>query len=129
MPSFSGAGKRWSTTGQRITRSLGTPAAKGIRPQSISLAEVGDTKFNPRLAADDTAMGDQARALVALHRSNKHYRPILDRVAAAAYTALHSAATYAQAGVDAGNGWRRQPGAGLWGSDWFGRAIAAVMYI
>jgi hypothetical protein len=85
--------------------------------------------FNPALGADDTAIGDQARALVALHRSNEHYRPILDRVAMSAYADLHSAATYAQAGLDAGNGWRRQPDGGLWGSDWYGRAIAAVIYI
>ena len=25
--------------------------------------------------------------------------------------------------------WRRQPDGGLWGSDWYGRAIAAVIYI
>lgn len=85
--------------------------------------------FNPQLGAADTAIGEQARALVALHRRNEHYRPILDRVALSAYAALHDAATYAQAGLEAGNGWRRQPSAGLWGSDWYGRAIAAVIYI
>jgi hypothetical protein len=85
--------------------------------------------FNPQLGPDDTAIGAQARALVALHRANEHYRPILDRVALSAYADLHSAATYTQAGIDAGNGWRRQPDGGLWGSDWYGRAIAAVIYI
>jgi hypothetical protein len=65
--------------------------------------------FNPQLGPDDTAIGDQARALVTLYRSNEQYRPILDRVALSAYAALHDAATYAQAGLDAGNGWRRQP--------------------
>jgi hypothetical protein len=85
--------------------------------------------FNPVLGPDDTAIGDQARALVALHRSNEHYRPILDGAALSAYAALHDAATYTQAGLDAGNGWRRQPDGGLWGSDWYGRAIAAVIYI
>jgi hypothetical protein len=64
--------------------------------------------FNPQLGPDDTAIGDQARALVTLYRSNEQYRPILDRVALSAYAALHDAATYAQAGLDAGNGWRRQ---------------------
>ena len=34
-----------------------------------------------------------------------------------------------QAGLDTGSGWRRQPDGGIWGSDWYGRAIAAVMYI
>jgi hypothetical protein len=85
--------------------------------------------FNPQLAPDDTAIGEQARALVALHRGDEQYRPILDRVALSAYADLHNAATYAQAGLDAGNGWRRQPDGGLWGSDWYGRAIAAVIYI
>jgi hypothetical protein len=85
--------------------------------------------FNPQLGPDNTAIGEQARALVALHRDNEHYRPILDRAALSAYATLHDAATCAQAGLDAGNGWRRQPGAGLWGSDWYGRAIAAVIYI
>ena len=32
-------------------------------------------------------------------------------------------------GVDAGNGWQRQENGGVWGSDWFGRAQAAVIYI
>ena len=85
--------------------------------------------FNPQLSTDDTAIGDQARALVALHRTNPHYRTILDRVALSAYASLHDAANYVQAGLDAGNGWRRQPNGGLWGSDWYGRAIAAVIYI
>ena len=85
--------------------------------------------FNPQLSTDDTAIGDQARALVALHRTNPHYRTILDRVALSAYASLHDAANYVQAGLDAGNGWRRQPNGGLWGNDWYGRAIAAVIYI
>jgi hypothetical protein len=34
-----------------------------------------------------------------------------------------------QVGVDAGNGWQRQENGGLWGTDWFGRAQAAVIYI
>jgi hypothetical protein len=85
--------------------------------------------FNPDLGPDDTAIGEQARALVALHRSNGHYRPILDRVALSAYAALHDAATYAQAGLEAGNGWRRQSDGRAVGSDWYGRAIAAVIYI
>jgi hypothetical protein len=85
--------------------------------------------FNPQLSTDDTAIGEQARALVALHRTNQHYRTILDRVALSAYASLRDAANYVQAGLDAGNGWRRQPNGGLWGSDWYGRAIAAVIYI
>lgn len=42
---------------------------------------------------------------------------------------LHASARYEQVGVDAGNGWQRQENGGLWGSDWFGRAQAAVVYI
>jgi hypothetical protein len=85
--------------------------------------------FNPQFAPDDTAIGDQARALVALHRTNDQYRAILGRVALSAYPALRDVATCTQAGLDAGNGWRRQPDGGLRGSDWYGRATAPVMYI
>jgi hypothetical protein len=85
--------------------------------------------FNPQLAPDDAAIGDQARALVALHRSDDHYRDILDRAAVAAYAGLHDVANYSQVGLAASNGWRRQPNGGLWGSDWYGRALAAVIYI
>ena len=42
---------------------------------------------------------------------------------------LHASAKYEQVGVDVGNGWQRQENGGLWGSDWFGRAQAAVVYI
>ena len=56
------------------------------------------------------------------------YRALLDRAALAADAALHAAALRA-GGVDAGNGWQQQEGAGPWGSDWFGRAQAAVIYI
>ena len=85
--------------------------------------------FNPQLGPDDTAIGEQARALVSLRRNSEHHRPILDQVALSAYAALHDAATYTQVGLDTGNGWRRQPDSGLWGSDWYGRAVAAVIYI
>ncbi|GGF28007.1 DUF1254 domain-containing protein [Subtercola lobariae] len=100
-----------------------------VKPQSFwtdleSMLELV-THFGP----DDAPMADQARALVALYKSNDNYRGILDRVATAAYTDLHAAANYIQAGLDVGNGWRRQPNGGLWESDWYGRAIAAVIYI
>src|SRR5262249_41110498 len=42
---------------------------------------------------------------------------------------LHASSRYEQVGVDAGNGWQRQENGGVWGSDWFGRAQAAVIYI
>ena len=85
--------------------------------------------FNPQMSESDNPMADQARALVALHASDEQYRALLDRTALAAEVALHESATYVQVGVDVGNGWHRQYGAGTWGSDWFGRAVAAVVYI
>lgn len=83
------------------------------------------THFGP----GDAAMADQARALVELHRTHEWFRGLLDRVAWSAFADLHAVADYIQAGLDAGNGWRRQPDGGRWGSDWYGRAIASVIYI
>lgn len=31
--------------------------------------------------------------------------------------------------MDVGNGWQRQRNGGVWGTDWFGRALASVIYI
>jgi hypothetical protein len=42
---------------------------------------------------------------------------------------LHASSRYEQVGVDVGNGWQRQENGGVWGSDWFSRAQAAVIYI
>ncbi|WP_380878722.1 hypothetical protein ACFB49_18300 [Sphingomonas sp. DBB INV C78] len=84
---------------------------------------------NPVVAPDDTPMAEQARNLLALRRSSDQWRALLDRVALAADAELHAAARYDQVGVDAGNGWQRQENGGVWGSDWFGRALAAVIYI
>jgi hypothetical protein len=47
----------------------------------------------------------------------------------AADAALHTSARYQQVGVDVGNGWQCQQDGGLWGTDWFGRGQAAVVYI
>jgi hypothetical protein len=115
-------------TAETIAENPDTSRPDWVKPHSFwdDLGAMLD--FNPQLAADDTAIGDQARALVTLHRTNEHYRPILDRAALLAYADLRSVATYVQAGLDAGNGWRRQPDGGVWGSDWYGRAIAAVIY-
>jgi hypothetical protein len=44
-------------------------------------------------------------------------------------SSLHASSRYEQVGVDAGNGWQRQENGVVWGSDWFGRAQAAVIYI
>ena len=46
-----------------------------------------------------------------------------------AYAAGLTSARYEQVGVNAGNGWQRQENGGLWRTDWFGRAQAAVVYI
>jgi hypothetical protein len=59
-------------------------------------------------------------------KSNPNYKALLDRAALAADAALHASSTYVQVGVDAGNGWQKQEGAGLWGTDWFSRAQATV---
>lgn len=84
---------------------------------------------NPTVAPGDAAMADQARSLVALHASDPKWAALLDKAALEADAALHTSARYEQIGVDVGNGWQRQKDAGLWGSDWFGRAQAAVVYI
>jgi hypothetical protein len=84
---------------------------------------------NPAVGAGDAAMADQARALVALYDSSPAWKALLDRAAFAADTALHDSGLYHQVGVDAGNGWQRQENGGVWGTDWFGRALAAKVYI
>ncbi len=85
--------------------------------------------FNPVVGADDAPMADQARTLLALREADPVWRALLDRVALEADAELHDSAKYHQVGVDAGNGWQRQENGGLWGTDWFGRAQAAVIYI
>jgi hypothetical protein len=84
---------------------------------------------NPTVGPSDAAMADQARNLIALRKTNTNYKALLDRAALAANAALHASSRYEQVGVDAGNGWQRQENGGVWGSDWFGRAQAGVIYI
>jgi hypothetical protein len=84
---------------------------------------------NPAVGPSDAAMADQARALIALRKSDLNYKTLLDRAALAADASLHASSRYEQVGVDASNGWQRQEDGGVWGSDWFGRAQAAVIYI
>jgi hypothetical protein len=84
---------------------------------------------NPAVGPSDAAMADQARTLIALRKSNANYRVLLDHAALAADASLHESSRYEQVGVDVGNGWQRQENAGVWGSDWFSRAQAAVIYI
>jgi hypothetical protein len=83
---------------------------------------------NPTVGGSDAAMANQARTLIALRQSNASYRTLLDRAALASHAALHTS-RYEQVGIQVGNGWQRQENAGRWGSDWFGRAQAAVIYI
>ena len=69
--------------------------------------------MNPSVGPTDAAMADQARTLIALRKSDGNYRDLLDREALVANTALHQSSTYAQVGVDAGNGWQRQANGGV----------------
>src|SRR5215831_5791293 len=84
---------------------------------------------NPTVGPADAAMADQARTLIALRKSSAAYKALLDRAALAANSSLHASSRYEHVGVDSGNGWQRQENGGVWGSDWFGRAQAAVIYI
>jgi len=84
---------------------------------------------NPIVGPDDAPMADQARRLIALRASSPAWKALLDRVALEADAELHDGAKYHQIGVPAGNGWQRQENGGAWGSDWFGRAQASVVYI
>lgn len=84
---------------------------------------------NPTVAPGDAAMAEQAKTLVALGKSDSKWQALLDQAAIGADVSLHASAKYEQVGVDSGNGWQRQQNGGLWGSDWFGRAQAAVVYI
>lgn len=84
---------------------------------------------NPRVGAEDAPMAAQARVLLALRAADAGWRALVDRVTLAADAELHESAKYHQAGLAAGNGWQRQANGGAWGSDWFGRAQAAVIYI
>jgi hypothetical protein len=85
--------------------------------------------LNPTVSPADTAMAEQARTLIALGKSSARWQALLDEAALKADADLHAAAKYEQVGVDVGNGWQRQLNGGLWGTDWFGRAQAAVVYI
>jgi hypothetical protein len=84
---------------------------------------------NPVVGPDDTPMAAQARILLALRGSSASWRERLDHTALEVDAELHEGARYPQVGVDAGNGWQRQENGGAWGTDWFGRAQAAVVYI
>jgi hypothetical protein len=84
---------------------------------------------NPKVGPDDAPMADQARTLLALRTSDPAWKALIDRVALIAEAELYESAKYHQLGVSAGGGWQRQENGGAWGTDWFGRAQAAVVYI
>jgi hypothetical protein len=70
-----------------------------------------------------------ATTTVAEQQPVQSNKALLDRAALAADASLHASSRYEQVGVDAGNGWQRQENGGVRGSDWFGGAQAAVLYI
>lgn len=84
---------------------------------------------NPTVSPQDAPMVDQARTLLALRASDPAWKALIDRVALVAESELFESAKYHQVGVGAGGGWQRQENGGAWGTDWFGRAQAAVIYI
>lgn len=84
---------------------------------------------NPKVGPDDAPLADQARTLLALRASDPAWKTLIDRVALVAETELYESAKYHQLGVEAGGGWQRQENGGAWGADWFGRAVASVVYI
>ena len=116
-----------------------TPQMLALDPDMLRIRPVNPSTFwddlkkalaaNPVVGPNDAAMAEQARTLIALRESDTNWRSLLDRVALAADSELHAGSKYDQTGVDAGNGWQRQENGGEWGTDWFGRAQAAVIYI
>jgi hypothetical protein len=105
-----------------------------FRPQWVNPATFWENlekafELSPKCGPDDRPMADQARALLSLYNSDPAYKTLLDEVALEADTELRAGAKYTHAGVDGGNGWQIQKNSGVWGTDWFGRAQAAVIYI
>jgi hypothetical protein len=105
-----------------------------VRPEWVSPKTFwGELKklleANPEVGPGDAAMADQARALAALYESDGNWKTLLDRVALEADSSLKDSGRYHQVGVECGNGWQRQENGGDWGTDWFGRALAATVYI
>ncbi|MBT2133197.1 DUF1254 domain-containing protein [Croceibacterium sp. LX-88] len=84
---------------------------------------------NPLVGPDDAPMAAQARTLIDLRKADQRWKALLDRAALTADAELYEGARYDQVGVDAGNGWQRQENGGAWKTDWYGRALAAVIYI
>lgn len=100
-----------------------------VKPETFWDALEKVLAANPTVGPSDAPMADQARALIVLRKSNADFRALIDRTALAAHASLRASSRYEHVGVDTGNGWQRQEDGGVWGSDWFGRAQAAVIYI
>ncbi len=71
-------------------------------------------------------LSDKARTLIALRKGDPTWKRVIDNATLEADAELHDVSKYHQVGADVGNGWQRQPNGGLWGTDWFSRAQAAV---
>ena len=117
-----------------VTTEMITADPDLVRPEYVVAAKFWDDlrkvlAANPTVGSGDAAMADQARTLLALYDSSAAWKALLDRAAISADAALRDSGLYTQVGVDAGNGWQRQDNGGTWGTDWFGRALAAKVYI
>lgn len=116
-----------------------TPEIIAADPDILRIRPVNAARFwddlekaldaNPKVSADDAPMADQARTLLALRASAPAWKALIDRVALVGETEIFETAKYHQIGVGAGGGWQRQENGGAWGTDWFGRALASVIYI
>jgi len=100
-----------------------------VQPSKFWIDLAAVLAANPQVAPGDAAMAEQARTLIALYDSSAEWRALLDRATTAADVSLREGGLYHQVGVDAGNGWQRQENGGVWGTDWYGRALAARVYI
>jgi len=117
-----------------VTASMIAADPEAGRPQWVNPRTFWDElskmlDANPSVGPDDRVMADQARTLIARRASDAVYRTMLDRAALEADADLRASSSYAQVGVDVGNGWQRQEHAGSWQDDWFSRAQAAVIYL
>jgi hypothetical protein len=117
-----------------VTKQMLKSDPEAFRPQWVNPATFWPELekalvLSPKVGSDDQPMADQARTLLALYNSDPAYKALLNDVALEADVELRAGATYSHVGIDGGNGWQRQENSGVWGTDWFGRAQAAVVYI
>ncbi len=100
-----------------------------VNPQDFWSALKKAVAMNPQASANDQVMLEQSKVLINLYESDPIYKDLLDRAALEADTQLKTGAHYQFVGTQVGNGWQRQHHGGIWGTNWFGRAQAAVIYI